>query len=231
MSSPPAEPARILVVEDHDDLAEALRVMLERDGHRVTWARDGRDALYLARAGTLDLIILDLGLPRLDGLSVLEQLRSTGVWCPVLILSARGTPQDRIEGFRVGADDYVTKPFHTMELQSRVAALLRRTRMRPEPAVVEAPPPPAEPAGDGEIFGYTDEELVARFGLTLRQAAVARLLVQGLTNPEIAKRLSISRFTARNHAEQVLLKIGVLSRGRVAMALHAAYLADTGAAR
>ncbi|MDF1505902.1 DNA-binding response regulator [Roseisolibacter sp. H3M3-2] len=221
MNGIPLPRARVLVVEDHDDLAEALEVNLRRDGHEVLRARDGRDALYLARGRDVDLVILDLGLPRVDGLGVLERLRAEGHWSPVLILSARSTPDDKVAGFRLGADDYVTKPFHTEELLSRVRALLRRPPARPDGDEPPAPPP-APPAA----VGYTDDELVARFGLTLRQAAVARLLAEGLSNPEIAAALSISRFTARNHAEQVLVKVGVPSRGRVAAALRAAYEAE-----
>jgi DNA-binding response OmpR family regulator len=211
------------VVEDHGDLAEALALNLRRDGYDIVCARDGRDALALGRSPGIDAILLDLGLPRLDGLSVLERLREAGQWCPVLILSARGAPDDKVEGFRRGADDYVTKPFHTLELLSRVRALLRRAR-----AATPTDGPAASPPET--VIGYTDDELVARFGLTHRQAAVARLLAEGLSNPEIAEALAISRFTARNHAEQVLLKVGVSTRGRVAAAIRAAYDADRSSA-
>ena len=223
MSTNPPPRARILIVEDHDDLAEALEVNLRRDGYLPSRAHDGREALCVLRANPVELVILDIGLPRLDGLSVLERLREDGCWCPVLILSARAAPADKLEGFRLGADDYVTKPFHTLELLSRVRALLRR-------AAIADPSEPA-PAREGDAgIGYTDEELVARFGLTSRQASVARLLAEGLTNPEIAARLAISRFTARNHAEQVMLKLDVSTRGRVAAALRASYQADRGSA-
>ena len=225
---PPAR-ARILVVEDHDDLAEALAINLTHAGHDVERVRDGREALLAVRARMPDLILLDLNLPRMDGFSVLDRLRGEGMWMPVLILSARGASADKVEGFRLGADDYVTKPFSVGELLGRVCALLRRaaaTRAA-EAALAQTPAEGTTvPSAPADVIGYSDEELVARFGLTLRQAAVARLLARGLTNPEIASALSISRFTARNHAEQVLAKIGVVSRGRVAAALRAAYDAD-----
>jgi DNA-binding response OmpR family regulator len=215
----PSQQPRVLVVEDHDDLAEALALNLAHAGYAVECARDGRHALMTVHARVPDLVLLDLNLPRLDGFAVLERLRAGGIWCPVLILSARGAPDDKVEGFRLGADDYLTKPFTLAELLGRVRALLRRSGALPAPA-----------AGARDVIGYTDEELVARFGLTGRQAEVTRMLAQGLTNPEIAEALAISRLTARNHVEQVLAKVGVASRGRVAAAVRAAYDADREAA-
>ena len=222
----PAEQPRILVVEDHDDLAEALALNLAHAGYAVECARDGRHALLTVRARVPDLVLLDLNLPRLDGFAVLERLRADGIWCPVLILSARGAPDDKVEGFRLGADDYLTKPFTLAELLGRVRALLRRAGGTPAPLASVA----AAPAAPRDVIGYTDQELVARFGLTGRQAEVTRMLARGLTNPEIAEALAISRLTARNHVEQVLAKVGVTSRGRVAAAVRAAYDADREAA-
>ncbi len=238
MALPPAR-ARILVVEDHDDLAEALALNLRHAGHSVECARDGRDALVFAHTRRPDLILLDLNLPHVDGFSVLRRLRDAGVWCPVLILSARSDAADKVEGLRLGADDYVTKPFTVAELLGRVTALLRRAALAAGPATGAADEvaPPAGVSGGAaggtpsDVIGYTDDELVARFGLTHRQAGVARLLARGLTNPEIAEALAISRFTARNHAEQVLAKLRVVSRGRVAAALRAAYDAEAEADR
>ncbi len=118
--------ARILVVEDQDELAFGLQRNLEFDGHRVDVARDGREALLQALRHEHDLIILDLMLPRLDGMSVLARIRSEGIDTPVLILTARGTERDKIRGLRAGGDDYLTKPFGIVELLARVEALLRR---------------------------------------------------------------------------------------------------------
>ena len=234
----PSEPLRILLVEDQHELAEALALNLEHLGYAVECVRDGRHALMAARARAPHLVLLDLGLPRLDGFAVLEQLRADRIWCPVLILTARGGAADKVEGFRLGADDYVTKPFTLDELLGRVRALLRRATQAPPPptgqARRESPTAAVESVPDGgtlpDVIGYTDEELVARFGLTLRQARVTRLLAQGLTNPEIGEVLAISRLTVRNHVEQVLAKVGVSSRGRVAAALRAAYDADRSSA-
>ena len=210
MSHPPEQPY-VLVVEDQDDLAEAIALNLRRDGHRVEVARDGLHALHLVRQRTPDLILLDLGLPRVDGMAVLERIRADGVHCPVLVLTARGAPQDRVDGLHAGADDYVVKPFYTLELLARVKALLRRSATRPVPDGTPHAPAP-----------YSDDALAARFGLTAQQARVARLLAEGLSNPEIAATLDISRFTARNHAREVLAKLGVPARARVAAVLRAA---------
>ena len=200
-------PADILVVEDQEELAEVIAVNLRRDGHRAAIARDGLHALHLIRTGAPDLVILDLGLPRLDGMSLLQRIRADGYAAPVLILTARDAPADRVEGFDAGADDYVAKPFFMLELLARARALLRRSRKEPAPA-------------DGaQQRRFTADELSARLGLTLRQAAVAQLLAEGLSNPEIADALGISRYTARNHARDVLARLGVSSRGRVAAVL------------
>ncbi len=211
--------AHILVVEDHLDIAEGLQANLEIEGHEVDLARDGRHAVMAIKRRVPDLVILDLGLPGLDGFGVLEQVRSAGCWCPVLILSARGAEADKLQGFRLGADDYVTKPFGTMELLARVNAQLRRAAVASRPdaetdsAANTAPVAALDPA-------ELERLLSARFELTPRQASVARLVAEGLTNEEIAGVLGISRFTARNHVEQVLEKLDVPSRARVAALVH-----------
>ena len=117
---------RILVIEDNRNLAMGLRNNLEIEGYQVELAADGNAGLERARAGSPDVIILDLMLPGLDGYRVLRALRADGSETPVLILSARGEETDKVLGFRLGADDYVTKPFGLLELLARVDALLRR---------------------------------------------------------------------------------------------------------
>jgi DNA-binding response OmpR family regulator len=121
---------RILVVEDNTDLAEGLRDNLELEGFHVAIAGDGRRAIAEVAREMPDLIILDLMLPppELDGYSILRKLRADGVGIPILILTARGEEADKVRGFRIGADDYVTKPFGLLELIARVYALLRRAR-------------------------------------------------------------------------------------------------------
>lgn len=117
---------RILVVEDNPTLAYGLRNNLEIDGYEVEVAEDGEAGVRAGLASPPDLVILDLMLPGMDGYRVLKRLREEGLRAPVLILTARGEEADKVLGFRLGCDDYVTKPFGVMELLARVRALLRR---------------------------------------------------------------------------------------------------------
>jgi two-component system alkaline phosphatase synthesis response regulator PhoP len=123
--------SRVLVVEDNADLALGLRNNLEIDGYEVEVAMDGRAGLEAARARRPNLIILDLMLPELDGFRVLRALHDDPGRPPILILTARGEEADKVRGLKMGADDYVTKPFGLLELLARVEALLRRTRPVP----------------------------------------------------------------------------------------------------
>ena len=107
---------RILIVEDNADLALGLKNNLEIEGYEVMVAADGRAGLDTARGESLDLIILDLTLPEMDGLRVLSELRAEGQSLPVLILTARGEETDKVRGLKLGADDYMTKPFGVLEL-------------------------------------------------------------------------------------------------------------------
>lgn len=117
--------SKILVAEDDRKIADTVRLYLERDGHEVSVAHDGPEALRLARAGQPALVVLDLMLPRLDGTDVCRILRrESGVY--VIMLTARATEEDRLRGLDLGADDYVTKPFSPRELAARVRAVLRR---------------------------------------------------------------------------------------------------------
>ena len=129
---------RLLLVEDHVPLADELIAGLSRQGYAVDWLADGRDALYQGQTEPYDLIILDLGLPGIPGIEVLKQWRAKGLATPVLILTARSSWAERIEGLKAGADDYLTKPFHPEELQLRVTALLRRSHGQPNQPVLES---------------------------------------------------------------------------------------------
>ena len=129
---------RLLLVEDHVPLADELMAGLTRLGYAVDWLADGRDALHQGQSEPYDLIILDLGLPGLPGIDVLKQWRAQGVATPVLVLTARGSWSERIDGLKAGADDYVTKPFHPEELQLRVQALLRRTHGQPNQPLLKS---------------------------------------------------------------------------------------------
>jgi two-component system alkaline phosphatase synthesis response regulator PhoP len=121
---------RVLVIEDSTDLAEGLRFNLELEGYAVKVAEDGNTGLACVREWEPDLVILDLMLPGIDGYQVLRSLRADGRQTPVLILSARGQESDKVRGFQLDADQYVTKPFGLIELLERVKSLLRRTRAR-----------------------------------------------------------------------------------------------------
>ena len=128
---------RILVIEDNEDLAFGLRNNLEIEGYRVDLASDGPAGLVRARELQPDLIVLDLMLPSLDGYRVLRELREEGNAVPVVILTARTEEADKVRGFRLGADDYVTKPFGVLELIARVEAVIRRAGrgLQPQHAV------------------------------------------------------------------------------------------------
>jgi two-component system response regulator QseB len=119
---------RILLVEDDELLGAGVRDALERSRYGVEWLADGRQALAALRAGAFDLVILDLGLPGMDGLEVLRSLRAGGGATPVLVLTARDTAPQRVAGLDAGADDYLVKPFDVDELLARVRALQRRGR-------------------------------------------------------------------------------------------------------
>ncbi len=118
---------RILVVEDEPRIANLVCDNLEDEGYRVALATDGSAALRAARQGGNDLILLDVMLPELDGFEVCRRLRSEGVNTPILFVTARDLPPDRVEGLMAGGDDYLIKPFHLDELLARVHALLRRS--------------------------------------------------------------------------------------------------------
>jgi DNA-binding response OmpR family regulator len=116
----------VLLVEDNADLAFGVSRSLESAGYEVVVASDGADAVAVARGRKPDLVVLDLMLPRLSGFEALKQIRAAGTTVPVIILTARGEETDKLHGFRLGADDYVTKPFSVSELLARVAVHLRR---------------------------------------------------------------------------------------------------------
>ncbi len=124
---------RILVVEDEKKLAGFIKKGLEEEGYALDVAHDGREGLIMAQEGVYDLVILDINLPQMDGLSVLKELRRQKGKTPVLLLTVRATIEDKVLGLDTGADDYLTKPFAFQELLARIRALLRR------PAAAAAP--------------------------------------------------------------------------------------------
>jgi DNA-binding response OmpR family regulator len=172
---------RILIVEDNPDLAFGLRATLEIEGYGVDVAADGRAGLNSVRATRPDLIILDLMLPEMNGYQVLRALRENNDETPVLILTARGEEADKVLGFRLGADDYVTKPFGRLELSARVGALLRRSAGARQPATtaverfgdVEVDPASRTVLRGGEPVALTPKEFDLLLALIRRRGAVA----------------------------------------------------------
>ena len=119
---------RLLLAEDEEAMAEAVVDYLEYHHYEVDWANNGTDALERARMGTYDVLILDIMMPGMDGLTVLRTLRGEGDTTPVLLLTAKGEIRDKVQGFESGSDDYLTKPFAMEELRVRVDALTRRSQ-------------------------------------------------------------------------------------------------------
>ena len=130
---------RVLLVEDDTALGEGICVALKPEGYTVDWVQDGESALHALTHESFDLAVLDLGLPRLDGLEVLRRLRAKGLPVPVLVLTARDATADRIAGLDAGADDYLVKPFEVDELLARLRALLRRSFQRSQPLLEHGP--------------------------------------------------------------------------------------------
>jgi DNA-binding response OmpR family regulator len=127
----------VLLVDDEESVQKLLTYPLEREGYAVVQARDGEEALERYRETTVDLVVLDLMLPRLDGLAVCRRLREERSAVPIIMLTARGDEGDKVLGLELGADDYITKPFSIREFMSRVRALLRRAQLSPAGARVE----------------------------------------------------------------------------------------------
>ena len=179
MDTAAARPVRILVVEDDDEIAQVLQRSLRMEGYEVKLAGDGVQGLEEAHAFLPDLIVLDLGLPRLDGVDVAKRLREDGDEVPILMLTARDALDSRVEGLDVGADDYLVKPFERQELLARMRALLRRR-----------PPRGMAPLRVGDLMLNPDTHEVSRvdrkIDLTQREFELLEYLMRN-------ERLVISR--------------------------------------
>ncbi|GGC94033.1 response regulator [Halopseudomonas salina] len=155
---------RLLLVEDDKSLGEGIITALKAEGYTLDWLQDGASALHALSSEPFDLAILDLGLPRMDGLQVLKALRDRHHAVPVLILTARDGVSDRIAGLDAGADDYLTKPFDSAELKARLRALLRRSNGRAEPLIslrgVILDPQNQQVTLDGKIVSLSRKEFV-----------------------------------------------------------------------
>ncbi len=126
---------RLLLIEDHEPLVRALKRGLEEEGFAVDTARDGEEGAHKARTAEYDVIVLDIMLPKEDGLSLLKKWRRAGLKSHVLLLTARGTIEDKVKGLDLGADDYLTKPFELEELLARLRALIRRGHEIKDPVI------------------------------------------------------------------------------------------------
>jgi two-component system OmpR family response regulator len=152
---------RILIVEDEAKIAGLLRRGLAEEGHAADVATRGEDALWMSRATSYDAVVLDVMLPGIDGFETCRRLRAEGIWAPVLMLTARGTVEDRVSGLDAGADDYLAKPFSFAELLARLRALRRRGA--PErPTVVEVGTLRLDPATRVVRRGKTEIALSAK---------------------------------------------------------------------
>ena len=173
--------ARILVVEDNAELADGIRYNLELEGYDVAVAGDGHAGVRLAREWRPGLIVLDLMLPGIDGYRMLQSIRAAGDRVPVLILSARGEEADKVRGFRLDADQYVTKPFGLLELLERIRSLLRRASAgdgpaRPEPVRfgdIEVDPASRGVTRGGACVTLTPKAYDLMMALVRRAGAVA----------------------------------------------------------
>jgi two-component system, OmpR family, response regulator QseB len=167
---------RLLLAEDDPMIGAAVREGLRQDGFAVDWVRDGHAAMLALAEQVHDLLVLDLGLPRKDGLDVLAAMRRTGDARPVLVLTARDAVADRVEGLDAGADDYMVKPFELSELAARLRALLRRGAGRAVPVIVhgalELNPATREVRLAGEPVALSAREFALLEALLARPGAI-----------------------------------------------------------
>ena len=188
--------SRILIVEDEQHIAEGLRYNLEAEGHEATVAADGERALALVlrERRPFDAVILDVMLPGKDGFVVASELRAAGQYVPILMLTARGRPEDVLKGFAAGTDDYLPKPFELTILMARVNGLLRRRRWNEQDPPQELPPPDVYTfAGRTLDFGAMEVRAGGRsHRLTLMESELLRYLVQNAGQP-VARRTILER--------------------------------------
>lgn len=167
---------RLLLAEDDAMVGAALQKGLQHEGHSVDWVRDGVAADAALRAGSHDLLVLDLGLPRRDGLAVLAELRARPVPLPVIIITARDRVDDRVRGLDLGADDYLIKPFDLDELAARIRAVARRSAGLARPLLVHGPvsldPASHEVLLEGSTIALSGREFALLHALMERPTAV-----------------------------------------------------------
>lgn len=167
--------SKILLVEDEETLAIGLEYNLSEEGYLVSWAKDGKEAIEKYESGNFDLIILDIMLPYIDGFEIAEMIRNENSQMPILMLTARTAPGDKVKGLEVGADDYITKPFHLKELLLRVKGILKRKKWYKEVTVVE----PTFNFGNNEINfeNLNCKNSKSTFKITPQEAMVLKYLI------------------------------------------------------
>lgn len=151
---------RVLIVEDENELRQQLKARLEAEGYAVDTAENGEEGLFVGREYPIDAAVVDIGLPKMSGIEMLRMLRAEDKTFPVLILTARGRWQEKVEGFEAGADDYLVKPFHIEELVARIKALMRRAAGLAQP-VVECGPVKLNTASQDVTVHGVSQELTA----------------------------------------------------------------------
>jgi two-component system alkaline phosphatase synthesis response regulator PhoP len=171
------EPAYILVVEDEAHLADGIRENLEAEGHTVVVAEDGEQGLETWRTQRIDLIILDVMLPRRDGFSVCKAIRGAGGREPILFLTAKNSDDDRVRGLEAGGDDYLGKPFHLKELLLRVSAMLRRQAWYTRSSVSGAATLPNGHRVDFNSYTFVDRDGQAEV-LSQKEVMILKMLVE-----------------------------------------------------
>ncbi|MEJ0007205.1 MAG: response regulator transcription factor [Steroidobacteraceae bacterium] len=193
---------RVLLIEDDRMIAEAVRTALGQDGHVTDWLADGAAALSVLAHTRFDIVLLDLGLPRKDGQSVLRQLRERGDATPVIIITARDDVRSRIAGLDSGADDYLVKPFDLDELAARMRAALRRGAGRGEPIIehgdIHMNPVTREVRKAGEAVTLSAKEFAVLEALLLRPGAV-------LSRAQLEDRLYGFKDTVESNAVEVYI--------------------------
>jgi DNA-binding response OmpR family regulator len=170
---------KVLIVEDEHHIAEGLRFNLEAEGFEATIAPDGESALDLLSSSKFDAVVLDVMLPGIDGFGVARAMRSRGDFTPILMLTARGRPEDVLQGFEAGTDDYLPKPFDLDIFLARVKALLRRGAWMKQPAPATEPPDTA--VVNGRTIDFTNLELTndnETIHLTLMEMKLLRFMIE-----------------------------------------------------
>ena len=193
---------RILIVEDDKEIQRVLRAALGAAGYATDVAGDGEDGYHLGSSESYDAILLDLGLPKIDGLSILERWRKEGVATPVLILTARDSWTEKVKGLRAGADDYVAKPFQMEEILARLEALIRRAKGVASPVVSIGPLTLDAAQGlvsrDGSPVSMTPLEYRLTAYLMMRRGAV-------VSKTEITEHIYDQNFDCDSNVVEVLI--------------------------